>query len=578
MTGKKLRDGTRLWIYTNVKVLIGVSFSIFIVIILMEIILRFINYGDPNERYDPFNGFEGTNPVFRKMEQPDGTWQYSPSPNKRVADQSFPIERLDKTYRIFTFGGSTTRGVPWGSSGSFSFWLEEDLRLLYPDINFEVINTGISGYGSSRVLEVMKEMVHYEPDLFIVYTGQNEFRDGYFHRSKITRGALKAKIYKGLFSSRAVYFIYHRSLLLKDKILGKSSKSYAEREIEHILSTPFSEETFKSFDYYRIPDLYSEQYSSSGIYAESKSKVKGVLRKVIEWRNLREEDIYSKFGSNIRKMIELANDHNIKIIFLLKVQNPMVVNLISPAKAETTSISAQDVSEWKYLYAKALRAVKEDKCEVAIRVFNEILEDYSDIRNDLIYLYLGKCYEGLGMYDEARQEYEKRFSEKHNELNRILRSILIEERIPLIEVYKLFVDRAINGIIGYRNYFIDNAHMTLEGYSLIGDALSDLIHQRGFIPSKYQIPPTTTIDRLNQGNQRMNILDQFITAHTNTSLGWSAFNQGKLNEALEYGKSAVMIDANKTQAHLLLGYVYSKLNRISEAEAEWDKLNTIWKK
>ena len=44
-----------------------------------------------------------------------------------------------------------------------------------PNRRWEVINAGGISYASYRVAELMEELADYEPDLFIVYSGHNEF-------------------------------------------------------------------------------------------------------------------------------------------------------------------------------------------------------------------------------------------------------------------------------------------------------------------------------------------------------------------------------------------------------------------
>ena len=41
--------------------------------------------------------------------------------------------------------------------------------------DWEVINVGAISYASYRTAGLMEELAQYEPDLFIVYTGHNEF-------------------------------------------------------------------------------------------------------------------------------------------------------------------------------------------------------------------------------------------------------------------------------------------------------------------------------------------------------------------------------------------------------------------
>ncbi len=101
-------------------------------------------------------------------------------------DQSFPKTKSPGTYRIVCLGGSTTYGRPFDDTTSFSGWLRELLPLASvpqsspndqssPIDQWEVINAGGISYASYRVAAVMEELSRYDVDLFIVYTGQNEF-------------------------------------------------------------------------------------------------------------------------------------------------------------------------------------------------------------------------------------------------------------------------------------------------------------------------------------------------------------------------------------------------------------------
>ena len=89
--------------------------------------------------------------------------------------QSFPKAKPDNTFRIFCLGGSTTYGRPFDDKTSYCGWLREYLVEVDPTQNFEVINAGGISYASYRLVKVMEELAEFEPDLFIVYTGHNEF-------------------------------------------------------------------------------------------------------------------------------------------------------------------------------------------------------------------------------------------------------------------------------------------------------------------------------------------------------------------------------------------------------------------
>src|SRR5690606_36651928 len=93
--------------------------------------------------------------------------------------QSFPARKQPGTFRIFTLGGSTTYGHPWRASTSFSGWLRELLAGLDTSAGgprrFEVINAGGISYASYRATRLAAELARFEPDLFVVYNGHNEF-------------------------------------------------------------------------------------------------------------------------------------------------------------------------------------------------------------------------------------------------------------------------------------------------------------------------------------------------------------------------------------------------------------------
>lgn len=84
--------------------------------------------------------------------------------------------------------------------------------------NLEVINLGASGHGSTRVSQIMKEALGYSPDLLVVYTGQNEFRDAYFHAKELLRPKTVATIMEVLFASRAVFGRSFRQENLKEAL------------------------------------------------------------------------------------------------------------------------------------------------------------------------------------------------------------------------------------------------------------------------------------------------------------------------------------------------------------------------
>lgn len=77
------------------------------------------------------------------------------------------------TYRIFILGSSAAMGMP-DPAYSFGRFLEVMLQECYPGVKFEVVNTGMTAVNSHAVLPIARECAAYEPDLFVVYMGNNE--------------------------------------------------------------------------------------------------------------------------------------------------------------------------------------------------------------------------------------------------------------------------------------------------------------------------------------------------------------------------------------------------------------------
>lgn len=91
-----------------------------------------------------------------------------------------PLERLvvspqkaERTARIFILGSSAAQGDPAPSFG-FSRILEVLLRERYPNRRFEVVNTAVTAINSNVVLPIAKDCARLEPDLFVLYLGNNE--------------------------------------------------------------------------------------------------------------------------------------------------------------------------------------------------------------------------------------------------------------------------------------------------------------------------------------------------------------------------------------------------------------------
>ena len=162
-----LSKSRRFW-FRLAAVLLG-----FIPFVIAEVTLRILGLPTQNAELDPYLDVSQLAPLFKGDAQ--GVYRI-PNDRKRLfAPAEFQIEKPANTKRIFSLGGSTTQGEPYGPPTAFPTWLGLNLELIDPSQKWEMINCGGLSYASYRVLPILREVIEYAPDLIVVYCGQNEF-------------------------------------------------------------------------------------------------------------------------------------------------------------------------------------------------------------------------------------------------------------------------------------------------------------------------------------------------------------------------------------------------------------------
>ena len=97
--------------------------------------------------------------------------------------KEFSVRKDRNTYRIITFGGSTTMSI---GSSDLNTWsaklgqmLQHDATQLYGAKNVEVINAGVGNWRSREgLLRFQLEARHFEPDLILVAFNWNDVHEG----------------------------------------------------------------------------------------------------------------------------------------------------------------------------------------------------------------------------------------------------------------------------------------------------------------------------------------------------------------------------------------------------------------
>jgi len=144
----------------------------FVLLFVIELCLRLFGYGNDLRLFidDPANAdYFILNPAASKK-------YFTNQANATTGNiEPFKKEKDVETMRIFVLGESTTIGYPYFHNGGFHRWLQYRLMHDYPDRNFEVINIALTAVNSYTVLGFAREVVDYQPDAVLIYTGHNEY-------------------------------------------------------------------------------------------------------------------------------------------------------------------------------------------------------------------------------------------------------------------------------------------------------------------------------------------------------------------------------------------------------------------
>ena len=143
------------------------------------------------ELEDPFRGFSGLVNVY----EPTGdVYQTRRQSLNTFNEQSFLIQKPNNGLRIFGMGGSSAHGFPWGAEAAFMRVLGELIEERHKHLQVEAVNAAGVSYAMHRLNIVADGLLNYEPDIFVVYSGHNEFIEPVFMDELKSRSRTLTKV------------------------------------------------------------------------------------------------------------------------------------------------------------------------------------------------------------------------------------------------------------------------------------------------------------------------------------------------------------------------------------------------
>jgi tetratricopeptide (TPR) repeat protein len=397
----------------------------------------------------------------------------------------FIVPKPPGTYRIFCLGGSTTVGYPYWYNGSFSAFLRDRLRRLFPDRSIEVINVGMTATNSYTVVDMARDVVHYEPDLIIVYDGHNEFY-----------GAL------GIASNQSP---------------GKSW--WISRTYLRLLRVRTFVELREAYNW--IAGLFRRQPEgiSRGTMMEKVS-----LGNYVPYGSADYLSALSTFENNLDELRTLCAKNRVPVILSTQVSNlrdqpPFIV---LPGKGE----SPQERAAFTAAFNRGLARFKEGEPASALAEFRSALQTDS-MRADT-HFQIARCLDALGDRGAAGGEYIKardydqlRFRTSSDFNSAILR-MNDTSGMFVVDMERVFQERSADSLIG-NTLITEHLHPNSGGYFLMGRAYAVVMRARGLLaPAGEWARRDTVSDGELWGERNLSTLDELLARRRTEILtsGW----------------------------------------------------------
>jgi tetratricopeptide (TPR) repeat protein len=411
--------GWKLWLFR----ILAITVIPALLFLLLEVGLRLAGYGYPTSMTIPCK----VNDTDYYCSNIRFSWRFFNPDIARAMDPFvFPAKKSEQTYRIFVMGASAAAGTP---DGAFSFGrlLHVFLSRRYPQTNFEVITAAMPAINSHVVLEIAKDCVRHQPDLFIVYLGNNEVVGPY--------GA--GTVFAPLSSNLS---------LIRFGIAFKSTK------LGQLLTSLLG-------------------WQSAGNSPKIWRGLQMFLDKQVRADDPQMEIVYRHFQENLQDICRLANQNNTKIIVCtvgsnLKDSPPF-------ASAHRLNLTDTGKEQWDQLYQQGVAFETNGNFSSAADQYLKAAEidgSYADLQ-----FRLGHCYWEMGEYDKSKDRFVQaremdtlRFR-ADNRINTIIRDIAGEktaEQIYLVDANKLFKDNSPHGIPG-QELFYEHVHLNFRGNYLL---------------------------------------------------------------------------------------------------------------
>jgi tetratricopeptide (TPR) repeat protein len=345
---------------------------------------------------------------------------FPPGMIKTPQAYAIPVAKSPETFRIFVLGESAAMGDP-DPAYAFSRYLEVMLRSRYPGMKFEVVNTGSVAINSHVLLPMAKGLAQQHPDLFIIYSGNNEVVGPYGPGTALTSTAMSLPVIRASILARSTRIGQLLTRVGEQKKEWGGMEMFLDKQVSE--SSPLMKDTYANFEQNLRDTIAVARKSGAGV-------------------------IVSTVATNLKDCAPFASEHRPSL-------KP------DEERAWTALLQEGAELETERSYAEALKhyfaaeAIDNQYAELEFRVAHCLwmLGDYASAK---------------GPFQRARDLDTLRFraDTRINEINRTA----VASGAELVDAEDIFSRQSPGGIIG-SDLVYEHVHLTPLGNYLLARAI-----------------------------------------------------------------------------------------------------------
>ena len=350
--------------------------------------------------------------------------------SKECMPFAIPKKKPDNTVRLFLLGASAAQGDPDPAYG-MGRQLEVMLQEQYPDQRIEVHNVAIAAINSHVVLPIMRACADMDPDLFIIYLGNNEVVGPYGSGS----------VFSSMFKSRWLIALHAR-----------------------LRGSRFGQWVGANF---RKGNGQPEEWNGMEMF----------LNNPVTQDDPRMQTVYKHYRNNLRAMFRIGIKHDVPVVI-----STVAVNLKDNApfgSRHKASLADRELERWQDNYARGIEMQKQNRFDQALELFREALKldgHYADLhfRMAECYLATGQPELAEGAYEQARDLDVYRFR-ADSTINQIIKETAAGfEDVVFIDGREVVHRHSPDGIPG-TELFYEHVHYNFSGNYLMAKTLNPAV-------------------------------------------------------------------------------------------------------